>query len=361
MTLPIVHLSGTPAEQGMQHGRALRDQIWWNLAEYDACFAREGLNPAEVRDRAARYLDAMAAQNADYVAAIGGIAAGADVDPIDVAALNVRYEILYYQFGINSPPDGCTAFAVTPRVSTNGHLLLGDNWDWIPEVKGAVLHTVEPDGLQTLSFSEAGIVGGKIGLNSAGLGLAINGISTTDDDWSRLSKPFHLRCYEILRAREIEPAEAIVREGVRSCSANFLIAQVPDRVIDLEAAPRQVRAYGPTAGFVVHANHFVDPTVLGVVETESEYHEGSCFRQERLGRLLRSRPAVSVADVQSYLADHEQYPLSVCYHVAAGAPPDERYATVASVILDLHDRTMWVSDGPPCENGYERVDVLTQS
>ncbi len=53
------------------------------------------------------------------------------------------------------------------------------------------------DGLRTLSFTEAGIFGGKIGLNSAGLGLTVNGLTTTDDDWSRLSKPFHVRCYEI--------------------------------------------------------------------------------------------------------------------------------------------------------------------
>ena len=36
----------------------------------------------------------------------------------------------------------------------------------------------------TLAFTEAGIFGGKIGLNSAGLGLAINGITTVDDDWA---------------------------------------------------------------------------------------------------------------------------------------------------------------------------------
>jgi isopenicillin-N N-acyltransferase-like protein len=167
-----------------------------------------------------------------------------------------------------------------------------------------------------------------------------------------LSKPFHLRCYEILRARDLGQAEEVVRDGIRSCSANFLIAQAPDRIVNLEAAPRRVRSYGPTANLLVHANHFVESRALGVVETDSEYHEGSCFRQERLERLLRSRPTVAVADLQAYLADHEQYPLSVCYHVAEGAAQDERYATVASVMMDLHDLTLWVSDGPPCENGY---------
>jgi hypothetical protein len=60
-----------------------------------------------------------------------------------------------------------------------------------PEVRGALLHTIEPDGMKTLGFTEAGIFGAKIGLNSAGIGLVINGMTTTDDDWSRLSLPFH--------------------------------------------------------------------------------------------------------------------------------------------------------------------------
>ena len=41
-----------------------------------------------------------------------------------------------------------------------------------------MLHTLEPGGLETLSFTEAGIVGGKIGLNSLGLGLTIVKILT---------------------------------------------------------------------------------------------------------------------------------------------------------------------------------------
>src|SRR5439155_12775577 len=131
--------------------------------------------------------------------------------------------------------------------STNGHLLLGQNWDWIPQVQGAVLHTLEPDGLETLSFTEAGIVGGKIGLNSAGLGLAINGLLSSADDWSRLELPFHVRCYEILRRRSLAEAVDVVAREKRSCSANFLIAQTPDLAVDLEAAPDSIAEIRPTA------------------------------------------------------------------------------------------------------------------
>ena len=178
---------------------------------------------------------------------VRGIADGAG-QPVDrIAALNVRYGILYSQFGQNATtvrvPDGCTAFAVAPEASLDGHLLVGENWDWIPEVRGALLHTTEADGFATLAFTEAGIFGGKIGLNSAGLGLVINGMTTTTDDWSRLSSPFHARCRAILRARDLDAATAVITAAPRACAANFLLAQAPDRIVDIEAAPD--RAPGP--------------------------------------------------------------------------------------------------------------------
>ncbi len=140
----------------------------------------------------------------------------------------------------------------------------------IPDVRGAVVRTVEPDGLATLSFTEAGIFGGKIGLNAAGLGLAINGLTTTADDWSRLGTPFHVRCYEILRSRDLDAATAGLAGAGRAYSANFLIAQAPDRAIDIEAAPDGACRLRPEGGWLVHTNHFLDPDALGVVEPPIE-------------------------------------------------------------------------------------------
>ena len=48
------------------------------------------------------------------------VADGSGFAPDDIAALQVRYEILYYQFGKNAQSedvDGCTAFAVLPEAS----------------------------------------------------------------------------------------------------------------------------------------------------------------------------------------------------------------------------------------------------
>jgi len=360
MTLPIVHLTGTAYEQGVQHGSALKDRIAHNLDVYFARFEREaGLARLEVLDRARRYAGAIEKQNADYFEGMRGVADGSGFAPGDIAALQVRYEILYYQFGKNAQSedvDGCTAFAVLPEASADGHLLVGQNWDWIPQVQGAVLHTADPDGMETLAFTEAGIVGGKIGLNSAGVGLAINGMTSTDDDWSTLAKPFHVRCYEILRARDFDAAIQVVTGEDRACSTNFLIAQTPDRVVDIEAAPDKLRLLACERGRLTHTNNFTAPAEVGVAEPPNPKRAFSVGRRSRLGELLGAPEKVAVSDIEAGLRDHVRYPYGVCRHAAEGLePPEHHYITVTSVIMDLTAKTLRLTDGVPCENEYETV------
>ncbi|GAC1314443.1 MAG: C45 family autoproteolytic acyltransferase/hydolase [Chloroflexota bacterium] len=354
MALPLVHLDGSPFAQGRQHGLALRDRITENLEVYFDRFAREGkLASDEVRARAEHFLITL--DGLPYMDAMRGVADGADVDLIDVVVLNARYELLYYQYGVRgiSQPDGCTSFAVLPAASANEHLLLGQNWDWVPQVQGAILHTREPDGLETLAFTEAGIVGAKIGLNSAGLGLAINGLLSTGDDWSRTTLPFHARCYEILRKRSLADAVKVIAEEKRACSTNFLLAQSPDAAVDIEAAPDNIGEWFPDADILAHANHFLDPTALGIAEPETERRPHTYWRLSRIRELIDARAPVSVGDLESVLRDHDNHPDGICRHENSNDPPEEWCVTVTSVIMDLQERSVRITDGRPCEHLYE--------
>jgi isopenicillin-N N-acyltransferase-like protein len=350
-----MEVEGTPFAQGHQHGLALRDQIAHNLDVYYDRFLTEGeLEPAEVRSRATRFAALLGGH--PYYEAIRGVASGSGHDLLDLLVLNVRYELLYYQYSVLpvGGPDGCTSFALLPEATVTGHPLIGQNWDWIPGVKGAVLHTHEPDGLETLAFTEAGIVGGKIGLNSAGLGLAINGLLSTSDDWTRMVSPFHARCWVILRSSSLETAASIVRGQPRACSANFVLAQAPDRVVNIEAAPDAVCEQAAVNGALAHSNHFLDPARLGVEEPASERRPHSYSRLARMRALLDAARPLSVDALQACLRDHDNYPDSVCRHRHPDDPLYEACTTVTSAIMDLDERALWLTDGPPCEQAYER-------
>ncbi len=364
MTLPIVELSGSSFQQGVQHGEALRERIRHNLDVYFDRFKREAkLERPDVLEWAGKLSGNIERLSPSYYQGMKGIAQGSGFDFLEIAALNVRYEILYFQFGEVGlaeegltregelkkfgVPDGCTTFAVAQDASANGHLLIGQNWDWIPQVKGAVLHTIHDDHLETLAFTEAGIFGGKLGLNSAGVGLCINGLTSMDDDWSRDVRPVHVRCYEILRSRTFADAVKLVTDEARACSVNLLVAQAPNHAIDLEAAPNGVMQLPCVNGVLAHANHFVDPGALGITEPPNERRPHSYHRHTRMTDLLEAQRPLSVEDLQEILRDHEGFPDSICRHENFADPPEEHYITVTGAIMDLETRELWLTDGPP--------------
>lgn len=358
MSLPLLRLEGTPYEQGVLHGDLLRELIEHNLSVYFARFERElKLSHDETLDRAARYARALREQSPAYYEGMRGIAEGSGFALEAIAALNVRYELFYDAFVERPLPDGCTAFAVLPDSTRDGSLLIGENWDWIAGVRGALLHTTELDGLCVLAFTEAGIFGGKIGLNSAGLGLLINGLTSHDDDWSRLRRPFHTRCGEILRSHRLDDAQWVVTAEPRSCSANFLIAQAPAHVVNLESSPELVGISHYESGFVVHSNHFVDPNGIHFDERNIENNPHSRRRQARLESLLHRKRPLDLLDAMEAMRDHAGYPYSLCFHIDPAEPPEEYYESVVSVIMDLRAKALYISDGPPCSAAYVRYTL----
>ena len=136
-----------------------------------------------------------------------------------------------------------------------------------------------------------------------------------------------------------------------------MLAQVPDQVVDIEAAPDSVCAIGPRRGAVAHTNHFLDPAALGVSEPRSERRPHSYTRLARMRELLDTRSPVAIGDLESSLRDHDNYPDSVCRHANTDDPPEEWCVTVTSAIMDLDERSLHLTDGPPCEHVYDGYSI----
>lgn len=373
-SLPLLRLAGDPRAIGMGHGRAAAPMIAHNLRIYFGRFADEALlSHDEVLRRAERYWPQVQSDSPEFAAMIEGIATGADRPLLEIVALNLRYELLYAEFsrigmadlgGVPAPAGDCTAFAVLPAASADGHLWIGQNWDWIPGVAGLLLHVTRPDGLRVLSFTEAGIAGGKIGLNSAGVGLVVNGLLSNEDDWSRLGRPFHRRTWEALCSSTLDDAMDAVTAGVRSCSANFLIGKADPNgsgtAVDIETAPSGVCTHTPVTGTLAHANHFLDPDRLGiwqpiVEDKRSTFHR--CAQMERRLAGAASGGPIAAGTLREILRDHDGYPDSICRHTNPALPASESYETVVSVVMELHDGRMHAAPGPPCEQPYEEFTV----
>jgi isopenicillin-N N-acyltransferase-like protein len=372
--LRYIQVFGDAYAVGVAHGRSVPDLVAHNVALYFRRMASEAeLSRDEVLRRTAVYWEAVGAASPEFGAMVEGIAAGCGQPLLEVAAINFRYEFLYGEFsrigrlelgGVPSPAGECTAFTVLPEAASDRHLRIGQNWDWIPGVAGLVLHATLPDGPRVLGFTEAGIAGAKIGMNSEGIGLVVNGLLSNQDEWARLGLPFHARTWNVLRSRTLAEAAAAAADGVHACSANFLIARVgpsgQGAAVDIEAAPTGTCALSPQGGLLAHANHFREPDRLGVwqplvEDRRSTYHR--CVRMERLLGDARTRGGVSPDDLRMALRDHDERPDSVCRHPNPNLPEDERYETVISTIMDLHEGTMELAAGPPCRAPYRTYRI----
>jgi isopenicillin-N N-acyltransferase-like protein len=191
-------------------------------------------------------------------------------------------------------------------------------------------------------------------MNAAGLGLVTNAL-VTDADVGEPGLPYHVLLRAVLDCTTVTDALQVLQAGPRSSSANYLIAHAGGAALDIEAAPGDfTRLYPvyPEDGVLRHTNHFladIHPADLALWAMPSS--------AVRLQRLRAAGTARTLDDFGVLLADHADYPHSVCAHPDPAAHPCEQGATIASVLMDLTARRIWLAAGNPCQAPYEQLDI----
>jgi isopenicillin-N N-acyltransferase like protein len=361
MSYPHVRVSGTALERGRSYGEQARERVHRSLASYERVFAHyAGLEWADVRAQAARFVEPISSSCPRAMDEITGIAQGAGVDVEDVLALNVRTETMFAAKARQISKTiaiECTAFVALPDATADGHALAGQNWEWLlHSYETVVVLECEPvEGPAFVTVVEAGLLA-KTGMNAAGLGLVTNSL-VSDADLGEPGVPYHVALRACLDSSDIEEAVAILQRFPRAASANYLLVDDKGRAADVEAdAGRAALVTRVSSSAFVHANHFC-AAGFGGDDVGLALGPDSLFRQMRLGALLNEgRSRVSVEELQQALTDHTNYPESLCAHSSPDLPESERTATAASVIWDLTARRLWLADGNPCTSPYRELD-----
>jgi len=249
--------------------------------------------------------------------------------------------------------DGCTTFGLLPDITADRHSWLGQNWDWLEGVHGRtfVLRVERKDKPSFVCLTEAGIAGGKMGVNECSIGLVENGLASNHDSRHPYRKPFHVRCREVLDAESLDDALPAVSQGPRTCSANFLIGQAGGSIVDVETSPDHASRLYPQDGIITHSNHFL---TQGHGESLLErVSPSTLYRADRMRELLgESAGAISFEHMRRAATDHFGAPCAVCRHPDPAQPSAKRTMTVGAVLIDLDARVMHVANGPPCSNEY---------
>ena len=372
---PRIRVEGTHYERGRQYGAQARGRVHRSVQAYRDVFAYyTGWDWDTVLRTAAGFEAPIAGFRPAYLEEMRGIADGAGLDPADVLAINVRTEVMYAAKARLAPlaarapqapqaPAECSAFAVVPAPGQPGGTLIGQNWDWLLHASHTlvVLEATQEDGPDFVTVVEAGLLA-KAGLNAAGLALVTNAL-VTEADAGDPGLPYHVLLRAILDCATVTQALEVLQAGPRSSSANYLIAHAGGAALDIEAAPGDfTRLYPlyPDQGVLVHTNHFLSPGLapgLGPVDVSLWAMPSSAVRLQRLRAGTGQPGALTLDHFRALLADHADYPHSICSHPDPADHPLEQGATIASLLMDPNAGQVWLAAGNPCQVAYEPLEI----
>jgi isopenicillin-N N-acyltransferase-like protein len=226
--------------------------------------------------------------------------------------------------------------------------MTGCQWEYRQQHNLVTLHITQPGKPSISIITEGGIIG-KIGLNSAGVGVCLNAIRAKGIDFTRL--PTHLALRTALESRSrLEAVSALEAVGVGT-SCHILVGDVTGGT-GLEFSHADLKILETQDGKLCHSNHFVvsHSTGDGVPIRESVFLDDSKFRLSRMGELLeiaeRKGLAPTVETVEEQLNDEENYPTAI----NRACRPGNEVSTLFSIVMDLTTKTARVRVGRPTES-----------
>jgi isopenicillin-N N-acyltransferase-like protein len=188
----------------------------------------------------------------------------------------------------------------------------------------------------------------NIGLNSEGIGVAIDSVYPTD---GRVGVPRVLLSRAVLSASTIGQAIRACVPKLRAGGYNYLLADSHGELYNVETSATTHNILYGDAGWLAHTNHYLSPSMQALEEPGT--YASSHVRLNRVQRLLKeSLGQVTVEGLEAILRDHVNHPNSICGHQDPQDPAHERVMTIASLVMDLTERVMWAAPGPPCEGEY---------
>ena len=353
-----VTVHGAPRGRGRQYGRLAARHVHRAIAAYRDVFEqRAGLEWGAAVAHAHRFVPAIEDFAPDSLEEMRGIADGAGV-PLDaILVLNCRSELMFAAARSKgeTPPGECTSFAVTPEASGEGHMLLGQNWDWVPFAREVcvLLDVTRDDKPSFATVVEAGMLA-KVGMNAAGFGLCTNTL-VSERDAGRPGVPYHVMLRALLDAESVDDASRILGSAERALSANYLVADKSGRAVNFETIAggrNEIHVTRPQDGMLAHTNHFLAPA-FAPIDAYVGKSPHSLTRLADLWRGLKDGERLSVRRLQEILRSHRHAPNGVCSHPDPAAHPLYARCTVASFVADLTAGEFWFTDGPPCASAYE--------
>lgn len=348
----LVRAEGSATEIGNQVGKQTAELIAHSVETYTKRFERDaGLSLEAIRAAGRHYESAITEWDTEVAAMLRGMARGSG-QPLDLlVALNARTELLY---GTAHEEGGCTSVSVLGDATADGHVLIGQNWDWRIEQQRAsfVLATRDQHGVSVIALVEAGMLM-KSGMNSSGIGLCNNLLVSDRDGSRRGAVPMHVLTRGVIQQPRMSLAHRKILPVSRASSVNLMLADAGGEAIDFELVPDDFGVMYPVDGLITHANHF--ETGLPVVDQKRSTFALTLLRSVRIRRLLTAKARAGqlrIKDLATAFRDDYSAPDALNRYPDPDLPEADQLATIFSVIMDLTERKFWIAGFPIDANSY---------
>jgi hypothetical protein len=338
----FVHLEGSPAQIGFQHGVLLAREIKDGFGVQKLELLHDSKKTWDFYRDAAR--DVLWPHiPAEYREELQGIAdgtkaAGTPLDLWDVVALNASMEWSYYiqqydkEHGLTTPkavtaPDHCSAFVATGSYTKDGKFVIAHNnwtsyldgrrWTIAFDIAPARGHHFVMDGYPGLIHS-----GDDFGINDAGLVITETTI-TGFQGWDSNGIAEFVRARKAMQyAESIDDFSRIMQEGNNGGYANdWLVADTKtNEIASLELGLKNVELKRTKDGYFTGANFPINEKLLKE-ETDFDATDAGVSANARRARweqlMQRNKGRIDSTMARGFLADH--------YDVTLGkSQPSER-------------------------------------
>ncbi|MCS6856456.1 MAG: C45 family peptidase [Sandaracinaceae bacterium] len=352
----------TPYERGLFHGESFRDEIAAiAMIRSELCKTQGRFKSDEELLRVARlHIPVLRSYDEDLFQELRGIGDGArlpiervvvlnhytdlkDIDPKKVMPVEEEEE------GIMGESDGCTSIVA----STEEGVFLGQTWDMHGSALPFVAMMRIPGRLkqgatQAEWVPEAWVLTitgclGMAGINSKGVGIAINNLRSLD---ARVGLVWPALVRRVLEMDTAAKGCQLVCSAPLGSGHHYLVADARE-AFGIETSGtrfevwRKAEFTHPGVAFH-HENHCLGRYVCEVSEVSP-----TSTTIERFGFLensLATRPISSGLDLWERLGSHEGYPRSVCTHLATHEHP-HAMLTCAAILCDLSRKKVYAHQG----------------
>jgi isopenicillin-N N-acyltransferase like protein len=367
----LVYLAGTPEEIGAQHTALLHDRmeedervLWDGFAELVPFSPARTLMFDVGR---VRYRDVVWSFPDPRRRELAAEAKSFTTDPYAghlptyqrMVMLHALYDIaLSFE---HSPLLACTAFALGPGVTADGHTIFARTFDFeaaeVFDKDKAVFLVHENGKIPFASVAWPGFVGVVTGMNAEGVAIAVHGGRAREPSTTGVPVAFSLR--EVLaNARNVQEAVDVLARLEVMVSHIVFVADGEGRFAVVERAPgvpAHVRTTFTHPSTAAVTNHFEGPLAGDPRDDRVRQSTSTLPRRARIDELLGKLPPKSstVATALALLRDHG------C--AGASCPVGDRRAIDAfiathGVVADLTTRALWVSEGPRLSGRFVKVD-----